>query len=66
MSIRSELESVVTVPTVERVLGAPRRCCRATAGGSPVMLSTCGVCSCRISRRAYGATDSKKRRWASA
>ena len=65
-SIRIELDSVVTVPTVERELGEPRRCCRATAGGRPVMRSTCGVWPCWMSRRAYGATDSKNRRWASA
>src|SRR5680860_692196 len=42
-NIRRELESVVTVPTLERELGVPRRCCRATAGGRPVISSTCGV-----------------------
>ena len=58
-SIRSEFDSVVRVPTVERALGAPRRCCSATAGGSPVIYSTFGAPTCWISRRAYGATDSK-------
>ena len=65
-SIRSELESVVSVPTDDRELGVPRRCCSATAGGSPVISSTRGLCPCWISRRAYGATDSRNRRWASA
>src|SRR5665647_3354954 len=65
-SIRIELDRVVSVPTDEREPGVPRRCCSATAGGSPVISSTWGVCPCWISRRAYGATDSKKRRWASA
>ncbi len=58
-SMRSELESVVTVPTVERLLGAPRRCWSATAGGSPEIDSTLGLWPCWIRRRAYGATDSK-------
>lgn len=39
-SIRREFESVVTVPTLDRELGAPRRCWSATAGGRPVMDST--------------------------
>ena len=51
-SMRIELDSVVRVPTVERELGAPRRCCRATAGGSPVIPSTAGLCPCWIRRRA--------------
>ena len=42
-SIRSRFDSVVTVPTDERDVAAPRRCCRATAGGSPVMSSTFGA-----------------------
>ena len=33
--MRSRLESVVTLPTEERVVGDPRCCCRATAGGRP-------------------------------
>lgn len=65
-SIRSRFDSVVTVPTDERELGAPRRCWSATAGGSPLISSTLGAPTCWISRRAYGATDSKYRRWASA
>ena len=65
-SMRIELDSVVSVPTVDRVLGAPRRCCSATAGGRPVIESTCGLWPCAMSRRAYGATDSRNRRWASA
>src|SRR6478609_1102734 len=54
------------VPTVDREVGAPRRCCNATAGGSPVISCTCGAPTCCSSRRAYGATDSKYRRCASA
>ena len=50
--MRSELDSVVTVPTVERELGVPRRCWSATAGGSPVIISTLGLWPCWISRRA--------------
>ena len=65
-SNRRELEIVVTVPTEDRELGAPRRCCRATAGGSPVIDSTRGLVPWVNSRRAYGATDSRYRRWASA
>ena len=34
---------MVTVPTVDRDVAAPRRCCNATAGGSPVMSSTFGA-----------------------
>ena len=33
--MRSRLDSVVTLPTDERVVGEPRCCCNATAGGSP-------------------------------
>jgi hypothetical protein len=51
-SIRSEFDSVVTVPTLDRVVGAPRRCWSATAGGNPVMSSTSGAPTCWISRRA--------------
>src|SRR3954447_1042713 len=54
------------VPTGARELDAPRRCCRATAGGSPVISCTCGAPTCWSRRRAYGATDSKYRRCASA
>jgi hypothetical protein len=46
------LDSVVTVPTVERLLGVPRLCWSATAGGSPVISSTTGAPTCWMSRRA--------------
>ena len=42
-SIRSRLDRVVTVPTVDRDVAEPRCCCNATAGGSPVMSSTLGA-----------------------
>ena len=57
--MRSRLESVVTLPTDERVVGAPRCCWRATAGGRPSMPSTSGTATWWNSRRAYGATDSR-------
>jgi hypothetical protein len=41
--MRSKLDSVVTLPTEERVVGAPRCCCSATAGGKPSIVSTCGT-----------------------
>jgi len=37
------LDSVVTLPTEDRALLAPRCCCSATAGGSPSMESTSGT-----------------------
>src|ERR1700749_1994362 len=40
-SMRSRFDNVVTLPTDERVVGEPRCCCRATAGGRPSMESTC-------------------------
>ncbi len=58
-SMRSRLDSVVTLPTEERVLGVPRCCCKATAGGNPSMESTSGTPTWSMRRRAYGATDSK-------
>src|SRR5436305_5120699 len=64
--MRSRFDRVVTLPTEDRVVGAPRCCWRATAGGSPSMASTSGTPSWWNSRRAYGETDSKYRRWASA
>src|SRR3954467_1592340 len=64
--IRNRFDSVVIVPTVDRELAAPRRCCSATAGGRPVISCTCGAPTCWSNRRAYGATDSKYRRCASA
>lgn len=64
--MRSRLDKVVTVPTVDRDVAVPRRCCSATAGGRPVMSSTFGASWGSSNRRAYGATDSKYRRWASA
>ena len=57
--MRSRLDSVVTLPTDERALGVPRCCCSATAGGRPSIASTSGTPTWSISRRAYGATDSK-------
>ncbi len=57
--MRSELERLVTVPTEERDPGAERRCWSETAGGSPVISPTLGAPTWWISRRAYGATDSK-------
>src|SRR3954466_11878659 len=64
--MRRRLESVVTVQTEERELVPPRRCCSATAGGSPAMSSTFGAPVCCSRRRAYGATDSKYPRCAPA
>jgi hypothetical protein len=58
-SIRRWFDRVVTVPTVDRELAVPRRCWSATAGGSPVISSTFGTPIWWMSRRAYGATDSK-------
>ncbi len=57
--IRNRLDRVVTVPTDDRDDVDPRRCCSATAGGSPVMSSTLGAPVGSSSLRAYGATDSK-------
>ena len=37
---------------MDRELAVPRRCCRATAGGSPEMNSTLGVCPWAMSLRA--------------
>ena len=50
--IRTRLDSVVTLPTLERALLAPRCCCRAMAGGRPSMASTSGTPAWSISRRA--------------
>ena len=58
-SMRTRLESVVTLPTVERTFGVPRCCCSATAGGSPSIASTSGTPTWSISRRAYGDRDSR-------
>ncbi len=41
--MRSELDRVLTLPTDERVVLAPRCCCSATAGGKPLMSSTSGT-----------------------
>lgn len=57
--MRSRLDTVVTLPTDERVLGAPRCCCKATAGGKPSMRSTSGTAIWWNRRRAYGETDSR-------
>ena len=51
-SIRSEFDNVVTVPTLDREVALPRRCCSATAGGSPVMSRTFGASAWSSSRRA--------------
>src|SRR3954447_14725802 len=64
--MRRRLLRVGTRPTEDRVVGAPRCCWRATAGGRPSIASTSGTPSWWNSRRAYGATDSRYRRWASA
>ena len=42
-NMRSRLDNVVTLPTDDRVVGEPRCCCKATAGGSPSMESTFGT-----------------------
>jgi excinuclease ABC subunit A len=65
-SIRTLLEIVVTLPTDERALAVPRCCCSATAGGSPSIESTSGTPTWSMRRLAYGETDSKYRRCASA
>ena len=52
--MRSRFESVVTLPTDERVVGEPRCCCSATAGGRPSISSTSGTPIWWNSRRAYG------------
>ena len=57
--MRSRLEIVVTLPTDERVVGVPRCCCSATAGGSPSIASTSGTAIWWNRRRAYGDTDSR-------
>ena len=57
--MRTRLESVVMLPTVDRVLRPPCCCCNATAGGIPVMESTSGTPAWSMRRLAYGATDSK-------
>ncbi len=49
--MRTRLDSVVTLPTEERVLGVPRCCCKATAGGRPSMESTSGTPTWSMSRR---------------
>jgi hypothetical protein len=41
--MRSRLESVVTLPTDERVVGEPRCCWSAMAGGRPSISSTSGT-----------------------
>jgi len=58
-SMRSRLDSVVTLPTLERTLAVPRCCCSATAGGRPSMASTSGTPTWSINRRAYGDSDSR-------
>ncbi|MFE5406319.1 hypothetical protein ACFQ9Z_34300 [Streptomyces sp. NPDC056580] len=63
MRIRDE--SVVMLPADERAL-RPSCCCRATAGGIPVIESTSGTPAWSIRRLAYGATDSEQHRCDSA
>jgi len=41
--MRNKFDSVVTLPTLERVLAVPRCCCSATAGGKPSIVSTSGT-----------------------
>src|SRR5690349_18125560 len=65
-NIRSKLLRDVTDPTEERDVVPPRCCCNATAGGRPSMLSTIGTGIWWNKRRAYGDTDSRYRRCASA
>jgi hypothetical protein len=57
--MRSRLNNVVMLPTDERVVGVPRCCCSATAGGRPSISSTSGTAIWWKSRRAYGDTDSR-------
>ena len=57
---RRYMESVS--PYARRLIdqvGVPRCCCSATAGGRPSIASTSGTPAWSISRRAYGATDSR-------
>src|SRR5579871_6565636 len=42
-SIRNRFDNVETLPTDDRVVGEPRCCCNATAGGNPSMASTSGT-----------------------
>ncbi|MCY1455290.1 hypothetical protein D9M71_724140 [compost metagenome] len=58
-NMRSRLDRVVTLPTLERTLAVPRCCCSATAGGRPSMASTSGTPTWSIRRRAYGDNDSR-------
>ena len=59
--MRRVLPVWVTVPTVEREEVPLVVACwpSATAGGSPVMLRTCGSTAAWMRRRAKGATVSK-------
>jgi len=41
--MRSKFDSVVTLPTDDRVVGEPRCCCNAIAGGKPSIESTSGT-----------------------
>ena len=56
---RREMPVVDAMYRDERVVGEPRCCCRATAGGRPSMESTSGTPAWSIRRRAYGDTDSR-------
>src|SRR4029079_7361402 len=56
----------VPLATDDRVVVPPRCCCSATAGGSPSMSSTSGTDIWLTKPRAYGDTDSRYLRCASA
>ncbi len=57
--MRSRFDSVVTLPTDDRVLAVPRCCCSVLAGGSPSMASTSGHGHLMEQAPAYGDTDSR-------
>ena len=57
--MRRRFDSVVTLPTEERVVGVPRCCWSATAGGRSSISSTSGTGIWSKSRRAFGETDSR-------
>jgi hypothetical protein len=48
----ADRDNIVTLPTEDLVVGDPRCCCGATAGGSPSMASTSGTAIWWKSRRA--------------
>lgn len=57
---------MVMLPVDERAPGVPRCYCNAIADGRLSTVSTSGTPTCSIRCRAYGATDSKQRRYTSA